>query len=117
FTPAQAVGQMGGAMPRDLKVLVIKLCDRLHHMRTLRYLPQAKREKKARETLEIFAPLAHRLGMNTNKWELEDLAFATIYPKRFDEIARLVAERAPRRDIYLQDVIEAVSADLREAKI
>lgn len=104
-------------MARDIRVLVIKLCDRLHNMRTLRYLPQAKREKKARETLEIYAPLAHRLGMNTIKWELEDLAFATLYPKRFDEIARLVAERAPRRDLYLQEVIEIVSADLREAKI
>ncbi|MFC4562606.1 RelA/SpoT family protein [Nocardiopsis mangrovi] len=116
-TQAETVRKMVVAMSRDIKVLVIKLCDRLHNMRTLRYLPQAKREKKARETLEIFAPLAHRLGMNTIKWELEDLAFATLYPKRFDEIARLVSERAPRRDVYLQDVIEAVSADLRDAKI
>ncbi|TDQ51601.1 RelA/SpoT family protein [Actinorugispora endophytica] len=116
-TQAETVRKMVVAMSRDIKVLVIKLCDRLHNMRTLRYLPQAKREKKARETLEIFAPLAHRLGMNTIKWELEDLAFATMYPKRFDEIARLVSERSPRRDVYLQDVIEAVSADLREARI
>ncbi|WP_461001294.1 RelA/SpoT family protein [Streptomonospora sediminis] len=116
-TQAETVRKMVVAMSRDIKVLVIKLCDRLHNMRTLRYLPQPKREKKARETLEIFAPLAHRLGMNTIKWELEDLAFATLYPKRFDEIARLVSERAPRRDVYLQDVIEAVSADLREAKL
>ncbi|GAA3748496.1 GTP pyrophosphokinase [Spinactinospora alkalitolerans] len=116
-TQAETVRKMVVAMSRDIKVLVIKLCDRLHNMRTLRYLPQAKREKKARETLEIFAPLAHRLGMNTIKWELEDLAFATMYPKRFDEIARLVSERAPRRDVGLQDVIEAVSADLRESKI
>ncbi len=116
-TEAETVRKMVVAMARDIKVLVIKLCDRLHNMRTLRYLPQHKREKKARETLEIYAPLAHRLGMNTIKWELEDLAFATMYPKRFDEIARLVSERAPRRDLYLQDVIEAVSADLREARI
>ncbi|GAA3967688.1 bifunctional (p)ppGpp synthetase/guanosine-3',5'-bis(diphosphate) 3'-pyrophosphohydrolase [Thermobifida alba] len=116
-TQAETVRKMVVAMSRDIRVLVIKLCDRLHNMRTLRYLPQAKREKKARETLEIYAPLAHRLGMNTIKWELEDLGFATLYPKRFDEIARLVSERAPRRDVYLQDVIEAVSADLREAKI
>ncbi len=67
--------------------------------------------------LEIFAPLAHRLGMNTVKWELEDLAFATLYPKRYDEIARLVSERAPRRELFLQEVIEDVMADLREAKI
>src|SRR5258708_2039817 len=105
------------AMSRDIRVLVIKLSDRLHNMRTLRYLPRPKQERKARETLEIFAPLAHRLGMNTLKWELEDLAFQTLYPKRFDEIARLVSERAPRRDVYLQDVIEHVSGDLREAKL
>ncbi|MFE1102706.1 RelA/SpoT family protein [Nocardiopsis alba] len=117
-TQAETVRKMVVAMARDIRVLVIKLCDRLHNMRTLRYLPKrAKREKKARETLEIFAPLAHRLGMNTIKWELEDLAFATLYPKRFDEIARLVSERAPRRDVYLQEVIEAVSADLRESKL
>ena len=95
---AETVRKMVVAMSRDIRVLVIKLADRLHNMRTLRYLPRDKQERKARETLEIFAPLAHRLGMNTIKWELEDLAFATLYPKRYDEIARLVAERAPRRD-------------------
>jgi GTP diphosphokinase / guanosine-3',5'-bis(diphosphate) 3'-diphosphatase len=114
---AETVRKMVVAMSRDIRVLVIKLADRLHNMRTLRYLAREKQERKARETLEIYAPLAHRLGMNTIKWELEDLAFATLYPKRFDEIARLVSERAPRRDVFLQEVIEDVSADLREAKI
>ena len=114
---AETVRKMVVAMSRDIRVLVIKLADRLHNMRTLRYLPRPKQERKARETLEIFAPLAHRLGMNTLKWELEDLAFQTLYPKRFDEIARLVSERAPRRDVYLQDVIQHVSRDLREAKL
>jgi GTP diphosphokinase / guanosine-3',5'-bis(diphosphate) 3'-diphosphatase len=114
---AETVRKMVVAMSRDIRVLVIKLADRLHNMRTLRYLPRHKQERKARETLEIFAPLAHRLGMNTLKWELEDLAFQTMYPKRFDEIARLVSERAPRRDVYLQDVIQHVSTDLREAKL
>jgi GTP diphosphokinase / guanosine-3',5'-bis(diphosphate) 3'-diphosphatase len=114
---AETVRKMVIAMSRDIKVLLIKLCDRLHNMRTLRFLPQAKAAKKAREALEIFAPLAHRLGLNTIKWELEDLSFATIYPKRFDEIARMVSERAPRRDVFLQDVIESVSADLETAKI
>ncbi|MCD0448991.1 bifunctional (p)ppGpp synthetase/guanosine-3',5'-bis(diphosphate) 3'-pyrophosphohydrolase [Actinocorallia sp. API 0066] len=114
---AETVRKMVVAMARDIRVLVIKLADRLHNMRTLRYMPRHKQEKKARETLEIFAPLAHRLGMNTLKWELEDLAFATLYPKRFDEIARLVSERAPRRDVFLQEVIENVSTDLREARI
>ncbi len=114
---AETVRKMVVAMSRDIRVLVIKLADRLHNMRTLRYQPRAKQEQKSREVLEIFAPLAHRLGMNTVKWELEDLAFATLYPKRFDEIARLVSERAPRRETYLQEVIEDLHEDLRDAKI
>jgi GTP pyrophosphokinase len=114
---AETVRKMVVAMSRDIRVLVIKLADRLHNMRTLRYLPRPKQEKKSREVLEIFAPLAHRLGMNTVKWELEDLAFATLYPKRYDEIARLVSERAPRREMFLQEVIEDVQEDLKDAKI
>src|SRR5215510_7367715 len=105
------------AMSLDIRVLVIKLADRLHNMRTLRYQPRPKQEQKARMTLEIYAPLAHRLGMNNVKWELEDLAFATLFPKRFDEIARLVSERAPRREAFVQEVVEEVSTDLRESKI
>ena len=105
------------AMAKDPRVLVIKLADRLHNMRTMRYLKREKQEKKARETLEIYAPLAHRLGMNTIKWELEDLAFAILYPKMYDEIVRLVAERAPKRDEYLAIVTDEVQADLRAARI
>jgi guanosine-3',5'-bis(diphosphate) 3'-pyrophosphohydrolase len=114
---AETVRKMVVAMSRDIRVLVIKLADRLHNMRTLRYLPRHKQEQKSREVLEIFAPLAHRLGMNTVKWELEDLAFATLYPKRYDEIARLVSERAPRRELFLAEVTEEVTTDLRDAKI
>jgi GTP diphosphokinase / guanosine-3',5'-bis(diphosphate) 3'-diphosphatase len=114
---AETVRKMVVAMSRDIRVLVIKLADRLHNMRTLRYLPREKQERKSREVLEIFAPLAHRLGMNTIKWELEDLAFATLYPKRYDEIARMVSQRAPRRDVFLQEVIEDVTTDLRQIKI
>ncbi len=114
---AETVRKMVVAMSRDIRVLVIKLADRLHNMRTLRYLRREKQEQKSREVLEIFAPLAHRLGMNTVKWELEDLAFSMLFPKRYDEIVRLVSERAPRRDVFLQDVVEYVSVDLREAKI
>src|SRR3546814_16229002 len=88
------------AMSRDIRVLVIKLADRLHNMRTLRYVPQKSQERTARETLDIYAPLAHRLGMNTIKWELEDLAFATLHPKIYHELVRLVAERAPSRDQF-----------------
>ncbi len=114
---AETIRKMIVAMSRDIRVLVIKLADRLHNMRTLRYVPQASQERTARETLDIYAPLAHRLGMNTLKWELEDLAFATLHPKMYDEIVRLVAERAPSRDQFLAQVIEQVEADLREAKI
>jgi GTP pyrophosphokinase len=114
---AETVRKMVVAMSRDIRVLVIKLADRLHNMRTLRYLPREKQEQKSREVLEIFAPLAHRLGMNNVKWELEDLAFSTMFPKRYDEIARLVSERAPRRDVFMQDVKELVQTDMDEAKI
>jgi GTP pyrophosphokinase len=114
---AETIRKMIVAMARDPRVLVIKLADRLHNMRTLRFLPPAKQERKARETLEVLAPLAHRLGMNTIKWELEDLAFATLYPKRYDEIVRLVAERAPSRDTYLAEVIDRINADLNTGDI
>ena len=114
---AETIRKMIVAMSRDIRVLVIKLADRLHNMRTLRYLKQDTQERKARETLEIFAPLAHRLGMNTLKWELEDLAFATLHPKIYDEIVRLVAERAPSRDQFLAQVIEQVQTDLKESRI
>ena len=114
---AETIRKMIVAMSRDIRVLVIKLADRLHNMRTLRYLRQEKQERIARETIEIFAPLAHRLGMNTIKWELEDLSFATLHPKVYDEIVRLVADRAPSREEFLETVVEQVQADLRAAKI
>ena len=114
---AETVRKMVVAMSRDIRVLVIKLADRLHNARTWKFVSAASAEKKARETLEIYAPLAHRLGMNTIKWELEDLSFATLYPKVYDEIVHLVAERAPAREEYLATVREQVGADLRSAKI
>ena len=114
---AETIRKMIVAMSRDIRVLVIKLADRLHNMRTLRYVKQETQERVARETLDIYAPLAHRLGMNTIKWELEDLAFATLHPKIYDEIVRMVAERAPSRDQFLAEVIAQVEADLREAKV
>ncbi|MFT6564173.1 MAG: GTP pyrophosphokinase [Actinomycetes bacterium] len=114
---AETVRKMVVAMARDIRVLVIKLADRLHNMRTMKYMPPDKQEFKSRETLEIYAPLAHRLGMNTMKWELEDLAFETLYPKMFEEIVRLVQQRQPSRDKYLASVIEAVEADLGGSKI
>jgi guanosine-3',5'-bis(diphosphate) 3'-pyrophosphohydrolase len=114
---SETIRKMVVAMSRDIRVLVIKLADRLHNMRTLHYLRPDKQSRIAGETLEIFAPLAHRLGMNTIKWELEDLSFGTLYPKVYDEIIRLVAEAAPSRDQYLSRVIDQVQADLRAAKI
>ncbi|RJQ78171.1 RelA/SpoT family protein [Pseudonocardiaceae bacterium YIM PH 21723] len=109
---AETIRKMVIAMARDPRVLVIKLADRLHNMRTMRFLPPEKQARKARETLEVLAPLAHRLGMATVKWELEDLAFAILYPKRYDEIVRLVANRAPSRDTYLRTVIDELSGNL-----
>jgi len=114
---AETIRKMVVAMAKDIRVLVIKLADRLHNMRTLGFLRQEKQERIARETLEIYAPLAHRLGMNTIKWELEDLSFSTLHPKVYDEIVRLVAERAPSRDEYLASVIDQVHEDLRGAKV
>ena len=114
---AETIRKMLLAMAKDPRVLVIKLGDRLHNMRTLRHLPPAKQEKKARETLDVLAPLAHRLGMSTVKWELEDLAFATLHPKRYDEIARLVAERTPSRDSFLGTFMDEVRVGLKDAGI
>src|SRR5919107_3124752 len=114
---AETIRKMVIAMARDPRVLVIKLADRLHNMRTMRFLPPEKQAKKARETLEVIAPLAHRLGMATVKWELEDLAFAILHPKRYYEIVRLVADRAPSRDTYLRSVIDEVSGQLTEARV
>ena len=116
-TAAETVRKMVIAMARDIRVLVIKLADRLHNMRTLRYLPSEKQGKKARETLEIYAPLAHRLGMNAIKWELEDLAFGTMHPKMFEEIDRLVEQRAPSRDRNLNVIFDQLNEDLRKSKI
>jgi guanosine-3',5'-bis(diphosphate) 3'-pyrophosphohydrolase len=114
---AETVRKMVVAMARDIRVLVIKLADRLHNARTWKYVSTETAERKARETLEIYAPLAHRLGMNAIKWELEDLAFGALYPKMYDEISRLVADRAPSRESFLASVIATVKEDLGESKI
>ncbi len=114
---AETIRKMVVAMAKDPRVLVIKLADRLHNMRTLTFLPRPKQEQKAKETLEILAPLAHRLGMNTIKWELEDLAFGTLFPKRFEEINRLIGEHQPQREALLRQVTQKVHADLQSAKI
>ena len=114
---AETIRKMIIAMAHDPRVLVIKVADRLHNMRTMRFLPPEKQVKKARETLEVIAPLAHRLGMATVKWELEDLAFAILEPKKYQEIVRLVADRAPSRDVYIGTVTEKVETELEKAHI
>ncbi|CAB5240880.1 unannotated protein [freshwater metagenome] len=110
---AETVRKMVIAMSRDIRVLVIKLADRLHNARTWKFVSQESAERKARETLDIYAPLAHRLGMNAIKWELEDLSFEVLEPKKFEEISRLVAERSPSRDALTHEVIDAVVDDLK----
>ena len=103
------------AMSRDIRVLLIKLADRLHNARTWRFVPVESAKKKARETLEIYAPLAHRLGTNMIKWELEERSFKILYPEIYEEIDHLVAERAPERDLYLREVISQIEEDLRRS--
>ncbi len=110
---AETVRKMVVAMSRDIRVLVIKLADRLHNARTWKFVDPDSAERKARETLDIYAPLAHRLGMNAIKWELEDLSFEVLEPKKFQEIARLVAERDPSREALSSEVIALVEADLK----
>jgi GTP diphosphokinase / guanosine-3',5'-bis(diphosphate) 3'-diphosphatase len=113
----ETIRKMIIAMAHDPRVLVIKVADRLHNMRTMRFLPPEKQARKARETLEVIAPLAHRLGMATVKWELEDLSFAILHPKKYEEIVRLVADRAPSRDTYLAKVRAEITATLNASKI
>lgn len=114
---AETVRKMVIAMSRDIRVLVIKLADRLHNARTWGFVSSESASRKARETLDIYAPLAHRLGMNAIKWELEDLSFAVIEPKKYEEITRLVAERSPSRDALTSEVISAVQEDLAKDDI
>jgi GTP pyrophosphokinase len=114
---AENVRKMIIAMARDIRVLVIKLADRLHNMRTLGALSREKQDMKATETLEIYAPLAHRLGIFQIKWELEDLAFATLHPKRFVEIENLVGKAEDERKAYLDGVVDKVGDTLRKIKI
>ena len=114
---AETVRKMVVAMAKDIRVLVIKLADRLHNARTWQYVEPESAERKAKETLDIYAPLAHRLGMNAVKWELEDLSFKYIEPKKFEEIERLVQERNPSRAKLTNEVITLVEQDLASESI
>jgi len=114
---AETVRKMIVAMSKDIRVLIIKLADRLHNARTWGFVPAASATRKATETLEIYAPLAHRLGIQTIKWELEDLSFAVLYPKLYAEIESLVRQRTPERERLVQHVIDAINDDLKAARI
>jgi len=110
---AATIRKMLVAMASDWRVLLIKLADRLHNMRTVAVMPEWKQRRTAQETLDIYAPLAHRLGIQQVKWQLEDLAFATLHPKRYAEIEQMVMARAPQREEYVDQVLQAVRERLR----
>ncbi len=114
---AATMRKMLVAMAKDLRVLVIKLADRLHNMRTIAAMPLEKQQRIAQETLDIYAPLAHRLGMQEIKQQLEDLSFSSLHPKRFAELDHLVRVRTPERDVYLAKTVAEVRGRLSELKI
>ncbi len=114
---AENYRKMMVAMATDVRVILIKLADRLHNMRTLDALSKQKQQEKARETLEIFAPLAHRLGIHAIKWELEDLAFATLHPRKYEEIKELVAQQRAERERYVTDAGDFLSGELKKVGI
>ena len=109
---AETIRKMVVAMSRDVRVLVVKLADRVHNARTWRYVKSSSAQKKARETLDVYAPLANRLGMNAIKTELEELSFKVLYPKIYNEIVVLVARRAGQRDVYLKQILAEINEDL-----
>jgi GTP diphosphokinase / guanosine-3',5'-bis(diphosphate) 3'-diphosphatase len=114
---AETLRKMVVAMARDIRVLVIKLADRRHNMQTIGAMPRDKQKRIAQETLDIYAPLAHRLGMQRFKLELEDLGFSTLHPKRFEEIVALVDERNPEREGYLERVMASLRTELRKVRV
>ncbi len=114
---AATMRKMLVAIAKDLRVLLIKLADRLHNMRTIGSMPDDKQQRIAQETLDIYAPLAHRLGIGDVKWQLEDLSFAVLYPKRYAEIEQMVAGRAPVAISDLDSVLDEVAARLRELRV
>ncbi len=109
---AENIRKMIVAMAKDIRVILIKLADRLHNMRTLGYLGKEKQIQKARETLEVYAPLAHRLGIESVRWELEDLAFSTLHPRKYSEIQRMVAQRRADRERDMEEAKNILSGEL-----
>ena len=114
---AENYRKMMVAMATDIRVILIKLADRLHNMRTISAMPKQKQIEKARETLDIYAPIAHRLGIHAIKWELEDLAFQTLHPRKYNEIKGLVAQQRAERERYVNQAGAYLSTELAELGI
>ncbi len=114
---AENIRKMMVAMAEDLRVVLIKLADRLHNMRTLDPLPEVKRRKISRETLDIYAPLAHRLGIGQIKWELEDLAFRNLEPDAYEDVAKRIARKRHERERLVTDVSEVLARELKKVGI
>ncbi|MDO4290032.1 MAG: bifunctional (p)ppGpp synthetase/guanosine-3',5'-bis(diphosphate) 3'-pyrophosphohydrolase [Eggerthellaceae bacterium] len=114
---AATIRKMFVAMSKDIRVIVIKLADRLHNMRTLAALREDRRIFKSRETLEIYAPIAHRLGINSIKWELEDLSFFYLEPNKYKQVSRMVTESRAEREAYLADVLNIIQAEMDKVGI
>ncbi|MEW6189130.1 MAG: bifunctional (p)ppGpp synthetase/guanosine-3',5'-bis(diphosphate) 3'-pyrophosphohydrolase [Actinomycetota bacterium] len=114
---AENLRKMLIAMAKDIRVILIKLADRLHNMRTISHLSREKRKRIASETLEIYAPIAHRLGISQVKWELEDLAFSVLEPRKYAQIEKMVAESREEREVYVNMVIKALAKELNSVGI
>jgi GTP pyrophosphokinase len=114
---AENYRKMVVAMSEDVRVILIKLADRLHNMRTIEYLGKQKQIQKAKETLEVYAPLAHRLGIHALKWELEDLAFQTLHPRKYEEIRTMVAERRADREGHVAEASDVLARELDKVDI
>lgn len=114
---ADNVRKMLLAMAKDIRVIIIKLADRLHNLRTLKYMPKEKQKQKAKETLDIYAPLAHRLGISKIKWELEDLAFRYLHEEEYYDLVKQIAEKRVERETYISEIIEDLHNKLEESEI
>ena len=114
---ADNVRKMLLAMTKDIRVILIKLADRLHNLRTLKYMSVEKQKEKAKETLDIYAPLAHRLGISKIKWELEDIAFRYLKPEEYYELVRKISEKRVEREEYINDIVKLLGIELNKVGI